>query len=762
MSPPRPRRAPPQVPYRTSGSVSHTYARWTVKARWWIVAGWVLGLGLLVVVAGRVGPSNEGLADIIPLDSPAARAELRSIAEFGFPLSSRTVVVQRDPAGLSPYTQAAAVLDAVAVNQHPQRAPLLGALPLTNAPGLTGATGETDTTVLTYLFMNPDSSFVRQQRAARSYVAEHLNRADDHVIGVAGSVPARAEQARLLNRNLPRLELFTVIAITALVGLNFRSIVPPLLALTASGVAFAATVQLTHILGVLLGFAAPAELEPLLVALLLGVVTDYTIFYLTPLRSPGVSDDAHRDRATRAVGSFTPIVLVAGLTVAAGTASLLAAGSEFFKGLGPALASAVLVGLAVSVTLIPALIAILGELLFWPHRLGPSVAAWIKTIRPRLGPPAPTQPPPPRRHRLHLINRLTDKRVAAGVLLGCLAILTAASLPLRHIDLAVAFTTSLPADNPVSRANAASSAGFAPGINSPTTLLIEGPGLTGRLAQLANLQHQIEAQPGVAFVLGPAQNFTQREIGIVLAKSGSAARMLVVLDHDPLGAAAIDELTALRTRLPDLAHQAGLDDAQISVAGDTALAQGIVGTTGRDLLRIALVAGIVNLLLLMIFLRALVAPLFLLASSGLALTAALGLTTGLYLNLRHHDGLTFFVPFAAAVLLVAFGSDYNIFGVGHIWEEAGRRPLRHAIIKAVPESTRAIAAAGLTLAASFGMLAVIPLSPFRELGFAVAAGIMIDVIIVRSLMVPALLTLVGPTSGWPGPHLRPPPLPPRD
>ncbi|MEO7446720.1 MAG: MMPL family transporter, partial [Humibacillus sp.] len=77
-----------------------------------------------------------------------------------------------------------------------------------------------------------------------------------------------------------------------------------------------------------------------------------------------------------------------------------------------------------------------------------------------------------------------------------------------------------------------------------------------------------------------------------------------------------------------------------------------------------------------------------------------------------------------------------------------------AVLKAVPESSRAITSAGVTLAVSFGMLALIPLMPFRELAFAMAVGILIDAFVVRSLLVPAMLVLVGPASGWPGPHLR--------
>jgi RND superfamily putative drug exporter len=175
----------------------------------------------------------------------------------------------------------------------------------------------------------------------------------------------------------------------------------------------------------------------------------------------------------------------------------------------------------------------------------------------------------------------------------------------------------------------------------------------------------------------------------------------------------------------------------------------VVTATQDDFGRITLAVLTVNLVLLIFFLRALVAPLYLLACSVLALAASLGLTAFFFQTVLGHDGLTFYVPFAAAVLLVALGSDYNIFGVGHIWQEARRRPLREAIVVAVPQTSRAITAAGVALAVSFGMLALVPLRPFAELAFAMFVGILIDALVVRSLLVPTLLVLVGARSSWP-------------
>ncbi len=343
------------------------YAAAAVRWRWRVIVVWALALGVLLVLPPVSSDQNE-LASIIPLDSPAISAELRSVQEFGFPLTSRNAVVQRDPNGLSPYVQAESMLDGIALDQGPKPdSPLLGAIPLTNSLRLAGTTGETNTAVLTYLFMDPNASFASQEEAAHKYVQAHLDRPEDHVVGVAGSVPARAQQAALVAENLPRLELLTVVVIIVLVGLTFRSVVAPFLALVAAGLSFIVTIHLSEILGSILGVATPAELEPLLVALLLGVVTDYTIFYVMALQSR-LPDAPHwRDAVVGAVAADTPIVAVAGVTVAAGTAALLAAKSEFFRAFGPAMALAVLVGLAVSVTLVSAILAVLGPWVFWPR-----------------------------------------------------------------------------------------------------------------------------------------------------------------------------------------------------------------------------------------------------------------------------------------------------------------------------------------------------------------------------------------------------------
>jgi RND superfamily putative drug exporter len=320
-----------------------------------------------------------------------------------------------------------------------------------------------------------------------------------------------------------------------------------------------------------------------------------------------------------------------------------------------------------------------------------------------------------------------------------------AALPLAHIKLGVSFVEALPADRPARAAATAAETGFADGILSPTEVLLEGNAVGGREAELGKLQQALAHEPGVAAVLGPTTPNLPKGYDVFRSSDGAAARYVLILADEPLGARAVQTLNRLDRDLPGLLSAAGLDGVRASLGGDTAVARVIVDQTTHDLGRIAIAALLANLLFLMLFLRALLAPIVLLACSVLAIGATLGLTTWLFQDVLGADGLTFYVPFAAAVLLVALGSDYNIFGIGPAWREARTRPLREALALTLPYSARAIRTAAFTLAVSFGLLLIVPLRPFRELAFALSVGVLIDAFVVRSLLAPALLSVLGST-----------------
>jgi RND superfamily putative drug exporter len=187
----------------------------------------------------------------------------------------------------------------------------------------------------------------------------------------------------------------------------------------------------------------------------------------------------------------------------------------------------------------------------------------------------------------------------------------------------------------------------------------------------------------------------------------------------------------------------GLEGVTVGFAGQTALAAETVQEAQDNVIRLAVAALVVNFLFLVVFLRAVIAPLYLLAASVLALAATLGLTAFVFQDLLGYGQLAYYIPFAASVLLLSLGSDYNIFIVGRIWDEMRKRDVEAAVEKAAPEAAGPITLAGLVLAGSFGLLALIPLTPFREFAFVMAVGVLIDSFVVRSLLAPSLISLLS-------------------
>jgi putative drug exporter of the RND superfamily len=412
--------------------------------------------------------------------------------------------------------------------------------------------------------------------------------------------------------------------------------------------------------------------------------------------------------------------------------------------------------------------AIFGGLLFRP------VPRWLRrqgVTRREGGGREPGRSPARWNLRTRVVRFAAARPMALLIAAAGTAGLLAAAWGAHTIHLGSPLIRELPASASAARAGAAAADGFAPGILSPTEILVIGPGVAGQTAALARLQHELAARPGVAEIAGPASlpgsaaqldqtRLDQTRLNPMLAASGGAARFVVVENTDPLDATAISRVQQLQHDLPALARAAGLRGARFELAGQTALTGDSIGSVFADLGRVALAIVAVTLVLLVLFLRSLLAPVYLLAASVLAVFATLGLTIGIGQHILGYGSLVYFVPFAAGVLLVSLGSDYNVFVVGRIWEEARRRPVADAVAVAAPQASRAITTAGVALAASFAMLAVIPLEQFRQIALAMALGVVLDAIAVRSLLVPALVALFGRLGMWPGNRrARPEPAP---
>jgi RND superfamily putative drug exporter len=308
------------------------------------------------------------------------------------------------------------------------------------------------------------------------------------------------------------------------------------------------------------------------------------------------------------------------------------------------------------------------------------------------------------------------------------------------------------------------------------TALQQGIAATfGRLpADLRALAAQYAALPDDLFIpttlAGQGGARAQAAAAAYLSADGTVTRLFIITSDDPYSIPAFDTVRRARETLDPFASGFGAD-AHAFVGGPTAELADTQTALNTDFQHVAVITVLGVLVVLMLLLRAIVAPIYLVLTVLLSYLSTLGLTSWLYQSVFGQPGVNFFLPLMVFVLLVALGSDYNIFLMSRVREESLHRPIREGIRVASGRTGAVITSAGLILAGTFGSMASAPLVVLFQIGVAVAVGVLIDTFIVRSILVPAVTTLVGdrawwPSRGQPGPASeqpapgpdRPPPL----
>ena len=730
-------RVPHDIPEPAGAAAPVRVLAWVaVRLRLLVVPAFVAAA---VLAALHMDPfqASGPVLNLIPSDSPALRAQSDAIRLFRAPAGSDVIVVQRDPHGLSADAQRRVISRAAAVTRGHDPSGASLALPLIDVRGAPASSGDSTTAVTHLVF---DGSYTPAERTAAAEGFLHRLAPGDAPVGVTGVTPARLAQGTLILDRIGLVEVLTLLAAALIVFVVFRAPGAAAVTMATIGVAFPITLWALTELGRVSGNQLPQEVEPLVVALLLGVVTDYSVFFLSEFRDRVRAGEATREAGRAAPLAVIPIVFVGGVILSLSLLALRASSLGFFRELGPALALTVASAMLVSLVFVPALIALLGPLVVWP-------------VRPVGADPAR---PAPGQRFAHLA---AGPWQAALIGTACVAVLAFAGWQLRTVALGVDVISALPSDSGPRVAATAAEKGFAPGVLAPVDMIVRSRGGTLPPAGLARLESELRGRRGYAAVLGPGEQPPGTSVKPLLTADGGAARYVLVSDVDPLSPAGQDDLERLQSDMPRLLAGAGLGSATAEYAGQTALAKSAVDAVSGDAFTIAAAVLLVNLVLMILFMRALIAPLCLLGVNVLSVAASLGVTVWVFQHLLGYPDISYYVPFAAAVLLVSLSSDYNVLVVGKIWSASEQQPMRDAIATAAPRASRAIRAAGLSLAASFALIALIPLRPLRELAVVMAVGVLLETFLVRSLLAPALLALIGRRgrrsrlAGWNAPDL---------
>ncbi|MDN5804283.1 MAG: MMPL family transporter, partial [Microlunatus sp.] len=263
------------------------YAGVVVRFRWLLVVGWLgLAATAVVLVPGLSTGGNLLLRAAVPADSAALATQGTAVREFGVPVLTRVMVVARDPGGLSADAQARALEGAALADlgRLPgELAAIAAAVPVVNTFELFPSASESGTTVVTYLYFRPDVSTLDQVRIAGLYQQRYLA-PPGAVGGVTGPFAAEFAQAGRITGALRTVEWASLGIVILVIGLRFRSVIAPLLGIAAVVVSYVCSTRLLSLLSADAGLGSPGYLEPILVVLLVGIMTDYAVFFLSALR----------------------------------------------------------------------------------------------------------------------------------------------------------------------------------------------------------------------------------------------------------------------------------------------------------------------------------------------------------------------------------------------------------------------------------------------------------------------------------------------
>ncbi|HYH26182.1 MAG TPA: MMPL family transporter, partial [Blastococcus sp.] len=522
------------------------------------------------------------------------------------------------------------------------------------------------------------------------------------VTGPGGNAADSAEAFAGIDGTL----LFAALGVVVLILLlTYRSPVLWVLPIFSAVVALFCSQALIYLLARYADLTVNAQSASILTVLVVGAGTDYALLLVARYREELRLHADRHEAMTEAVHRTGPAVLASGGTVILGMLCLLAADMNSTSGLGPVAAIGVAVTLAVLMTLLPALLVICGRWVFWP-------------VRPALGSAEPSATGIWAR-----VGRLIRPRPRA-VWVGTAVLLLVASLGLLNLNATGLSQAEMFRGTPESVVGEeVAGRHFPAAVGNPVYVLTSA----------ATADEVASAVSGADGIGDAAQPQVTGDLALIQATL-----------TDPFDSpAAYDTIGELRSALDDVG------DGEALVGGTTALNLDVQTASQRDNRVVIPLIMLVVLLVLGLLLRSLVAPLVLIATVVLSYGAALGLSALIFdwaLGVGASDSA---FPLFVFVFLVALGIDYNIFLMTRVREEAFDHGTRRAALIGLSATGGVITSAGLVLAATFAVLGTLPLTFVTQLGIAVALGVLLDTIVVRSVLVTALTLDLGRWMWWP-------------
>ena len=674
------------------------------RTKWAVLVFWLIIVAVLGPLAGKLTGAEKNNAQSWLPGSAESTKVLALQSRFQSPNIYTGVVVYDRPSGLTS-------ADRVKVAADARRfADVVGVVHSQQAGPFFAKDGKAaETLVPINLGKKGWNGAEAAATKLRTIADADANGLASHIAGPLGNAADSANSFKGIDGTLLYATLAVVIV---LLLITYRSPILWLLPVISAGVALAAAQGLIYLLAAHGGLTVNAQSAGILLVLVFGAGTDYALLLTARYREELRRHEDRHEAMSVALRRAGPAIIASAGTVIVSLLTLSVAELNSTASLGPVLAIGIVVAFAAMMTLLPALLVIFGRWVFWP-------------ARPAYGSEEPTSRGFWARTGGRIARRPRVVWMTTAVILGVMA-LGLTGLKSDGLTVAQSFRTT--PDSVVGQRVVDQH--FPAGAGQPVVVI-------GNEQQGAQLRSAFKATPGITGVIGP------------VSRAGHAY-LQGTLTSAPDSQSAYNTIDKVRAAV----HAVRGADAM--VGGNTAINLDINRASAHDRKVIIPVILAVVFLILGLLLRALVAPIMLIATVVLSFAAALGVSAVMFDHVFNFGGSDTSFPLFVFVFLVALGIDYNIFLMTRVREETAKHGPRRGALTGLAATGGVITSAGLVLAGTFAALATLPVTFLTELGFAVAFGVLLDAIIVRSVLVTALNLDLGRWAWWPSRLYRQP------
>jgi RND superfamily putative drug exporter len=693
--------------------------RFVVHNPWKVIAAWVVAAIAVTVFAPTLADvTNKDQASFLPDSYESVQAQKLAADAFGQTNdATASIVVKRGAGGELTAADQAKVTELAAKITDAKIDRVTGAI---SGPQALSPNKQVQLVSIGLKGLPDDQAVLDAVQKVRDVTGPALN-GSGLEYGVTGDAALFLDNQDAFENAFVVVGIATVVLIIGLLLFIYRSPVAAFLPMVTVGLVSAIAPGLIALAAKAFDLQVTQDLQTILTVVLYGVGTDYILFLLFRYRERLRAGEDPKQALITATGRVAEVIVSAAGAIVVAFSALLLAVFGGFKSLGPGLAIAVAVMALAAITLVPAVVSLLGPKVFWPSK------SWQKT---------------PKGAMFRRFGQFTARRpaVVATISGGIMVALALGALGMK-VDYD-AFS-QLPADTESSRAIKDLQAGFPAGALNPTTVYLKSTGGTPLdPAELQEYAGKLAKVEGVGAVL-PAN----ADGSLALNPDKSVAQINVVLDDPPYATSSLDLVDG---KLKDAAHADAPAGTTALLGGVTASYTDIRDANSRDLSVIFPVAGGLIAVILALLLRSLLAPLVLMIAVVLSFFSTTGATVLVFQGAAGHAGVTFSLPIMLYLFVVAIGTDYNILMIARLREEAeqGKDP-RTAADLAIEHGGPSIAAAGLILAGTFSSLMLAGMALLTEMGFSVATGIAISAFVMSIFLVPSVTALLGHRAWWP-------------